>query len=48
MAVAVGAGAHEVAFRYRTPGLRAGLAVSVLSWGLLTAFLAWERRRRPA
>lgn len=34
-AVAVGPGSHEVVFRYRTPGLRAGAALSLAAW------LAW-------
>lgn len=34
-AVPLAAGAHTIAFRYRTPGLRAGALVSLLAW------LAW-------
>jgi len=34
-AVAIPAGTHRIAFRYRTPGLRAGALVSMLSWILL-------------
>jgi hypothetical protein len=43
-AVAVSAGPHEVRFRYRTPGLRAGLAISLLAW--LAWGLAWRRAGR--
>jgi hypothetical protein len=40
-AVAVGPGLHRVAFRYRTPGLRLGVAISLLAWlGWLAAVLA--------
>ncbi len=34
-AVAIEPGSHEIVFRYRTPGLRLGAAVSLLAW------LAW-------
>jgi uncharacterized membrane protein YfhO len=47
--VAVGAGAHEVVWHYRVPGLRAGVLVSLL--GLLVCAgvaLAIRRRRTTA
>ena len=55
--VAVAAGRHTVRWSYRTPGLAAGAAVSLLAW-LALAALAWRSprptgsvrmcRRRPA
>jgi len=48
-AAAVGPGAHEVVFRYRTPGLRSGAIVSLVAWsawGLL--LLASARPRQGA
>ncbi|MBV8203171.1 MAG: YfhO family protein [Acidobacteria bacterium] len=49
-AVAVGPGPHRIAFRYRTPGLRAGAAVSLLAWLAAGAWLLAgpARRRRQA
>jgi hypothetical protein len=52
-AVAIGPGPHRIAFRYRTPGLRAGAAVSLLAWlaggaWLLAAALRRRRRGRQA
>ena len=45
--VFVTAGEHRIAFRYQTPGLRLGAAVSVLSFMLLA--LLWVRwSRAPA
>jgi hypothetical protein len=38
-AVPLRAGAHTIAMRYRTPGLRAGALVSLVSWLLLLALL---------
>ncbi|RKH37726.1 YfhO family protein, partial [Corallococcus llansteffanensis] len=46
-AVAVPAGRHTVALRYRTPGLVAGLWVGVLTLGALGAAMAVSRRRGP-
>ncbi|MGN6189696.1 MAG: YfhO family protein [Conexibacter sp.] len=51
--VAVGAGTHQVEWRYRVPGLRAGAALSALGLlllaGLCVALLARRRTRpRPA
>jgi hypothetical protein len=43
-AVAIPAGAHEVLFRYRTPGLLAGWLVA-LAGGLGLLLLAWRERR---
>jgi len=40
-------GEHEIVFSYRTPGLRAGLLVSMLAWLGLAAMLISSRRRRP-
>ncbi|MCU1281970.1 MAG: hypothetical protein JWM53_5516, partial [bacterium] len=42
-AVAVRAGEHTIVMRYRTPGLRTGALVSLLSW---LALLGWLVRRR--
>jgi hypothetical protein len=39
-------GSHEVVFRYRTPGLRAGAAISLAAWLAWGAVLAATRRRR--
>lgn len=44
-AVAVGPGAHRVVFHYRTPGLRAGAAVSLAAWVAWGIFLVAVRRR---
>ncbi|HEU5055374.1 MAG TPA: YfhO family protein [Kofleriaceae bacterium] len=41
------AGRHAVRFRYRTPGLRLGLAVSALAWLALGALVVIRRRYRP-
>jgi uncharacterized membrane protein YfhO len=40
----VPAGAHRVAFRYRTPGLLAGWLI-LAGGGLVLALLAWRERR---
>ena len=45
-AVRVPPGAHRVTFRYRTPGLRAGAAVSLCAWLALAAAGVATRRRR--
>jgi hypothetical protein len=47
-AVAIGPGPHRIVFRYRTPGLRAGATVSLLSWLALATWLlaGWAPRRR--
>jgi hypothetical protein len=45
-AVPVGAGEHVVAFRYRTPGLRAGAVVSLGAWLALLGLAMTARRRR--
>jgi hypothetical protein len=43
-AVAIGPGPHRIAFRYRTPGLRAGAAVSLLAWLAGAVWLLAGRR----
>ncbi len=45
-AVAVGPGPHRVVLRYRTPGLRAGAAVSLLAWLAGAAWLVAGQARR--
>ena len=45
-AVAVPAGTHVVEWRYRTPGLAAGAAVSLASLALLALLLFWPRRAK--
>ena len=45
-AVALSAGAHEVMFSYRTPGLRAGALVSALAALVGAVLLLWRRARR--
>ncbi len=45
-AVRVGPGAHEVRFTYRTPFLRTGIAVSIVSWLAAAALVAWTKRSR--
>jgi hypothetical protein len=47
-AVRVEAGRHRVEFTYRTPLLRAGMALSVLFWLAWLALLWVEARRAPA
>ena len=47
-AVAIPAGAHTIAFRYRTPGLRAGALVSLAAWLAWLAALAVTRLRSRA
>jgi hypothetical protein len=42
-AVAIPGGRHRVDFNYRTPQLRVGIAVSVVSWAALLVFF-WRRR----
>jgi Bacterial membrane protein YfhO len=46
-AVPVEPGPHQVVLSYRTPGLRAGLAISLLAWLAGATWLWWERRRTP-
>ncbi|MSP62138.1 MAG: hypothetical protein EXR72_17750 [Myxococcales bacterium] len=46
-AVAVPTGEHLISLRYRTPGLRAGLAVSGLAWCAWLALYLLLRRGRP-
>jgi hypothetical protein len=47
-AAAVPSGRREVVFRYRTPGLRAGMAISALAWLVLAAVCGTSLlRRRP-
>ncbi|HEY2746507.1 MAG TPA: YfhO family protein, partial [Polyangia bacterium] len=45
-AVAIPAGAHTVAMRYRTPGLRAGALVSLLAWIALAFAALFTRAAR--
>ncbi len=45
-AVRIEAGAHRIAFRYRTPGLRAGATVSVAA-ALAISVAFWFTRRKP-
>lgn len=47
-AVAIPAGAHTIAFRYRTPGLRAGALVSMLAWILFVILAAPAPRASAA
>jgi hypothetical protein len=44
--VAVPAGTHTVTWSYRAPGLRAGLALSVVGLLLILALALWRRTRR--
>lgn len=44
MAVAAPPGEHRVVFTYRTPGLRAGAAISAFTWAAWLAFALWLRR----
>jgi Bacterial membrane protein YfhO len=46
-AVPVDPGPHQILLRYRTPGLRAGAAVSLLAWLGAGAWLLWARHRSP-
>jgi hypothetical protein len=46
-AVPVEPGPHQIVLRYRTPGLRAGAAVSLLAWLAGAAWLLLARHRRP-
>ena len=50
MAVRVGAGTHHIRFRYRTPGLTAGVAICLTALALLAIYLlagrALDRRIR--
>jgi hypothetical protein len=46
-AVPVEPGPHRVVLSYRTPGLRAGAAISLLAWLGGAAWLLWARRRSP-
>ena len=48
MALAIPGGDHEVTFVYHTPGLRAGVAVSIISFALFAAvvvrnYCAWKK-----
>lgn len=47
-AVAVGPGRHVIAYRYTTPGLRLGAAISLVAWMLWIATLAVRGLRRRA
>ena len=44
-AVPVPAGRHRVELTYRTPQLRTGAAVSVVSWAALVILFWWRSRR---
>ncbi|HET8541251.1 MAG TPA: YfhO family protein [Anaeromyxobacter sp.] len=44
--VYLGPGPHRVAFRYSTPGLRHGIAVSMVAWASFAVAAAWMSRRR--
>jgi hypothetical protein len=44
-AVAVPAGVHQVAFRYRAPDQRLGAAITLISLLTVAGLLVWERRR---
>jgi hypothetical protein len=44
-AVRVEAGAHRVVFQYKTPWLRAGAAIALLSWAMWLAIVALAIRR---
>jgi len=46
--VVVGRGRHEIRWSYAVPGLRAGLALSLLALALLVGVAAWDRRRAPS
>lgn len=46
MAVWVEPGEHEIAFRYRTRSLRAGIALSLLSAAALAAYVALRARKK--
>ncbi|MHC5020629.1 MAG: YfhO family protein [Planctomycetota bacterium] len=48
MAVAVPAGAHTLEWRYRTPGLTAGLWLAALATLAAVAAMVWRRRGGPA
>ncbi len=45
-AVRIGPGRHAIRFRYRTPLLRLGIAVSVLSWLAFAGLLVFTSERR--
>ena len=45
-AVPIPPGPHRIEFLYRTPGLRAGALVAVVSWGSLALFVIEIRPRR--
>ena len=47
LGVPISAGRHRVVFRYRPPGLAAGIALSAVSIAGLGGWAAVERRRRP-
>lgn len=48
-AVAIPAGRHQITFHYRTPGLRAGALVSVVSWcGLGVLYVGIRKRHTQA
>ena len=46
LAVALPAGAHEVKFTYSTPGVTAGIAISIASLCLLATLAAFTGRGR--
>ena len=46
MALPLKAGHHDIVFSYCQPGLKAGAALTVLSWGILAWMLIRERRRK--
>ena len=42
-AVSIGPGRHEIAYLYRTPGLRAGATISFVGWLAWTGLMIWCR-----
>lgn len=48
MALPLTAGHHEIEFTYCTPGLKAGIAVSLVSVGIVIYLICQEKRKRRA
>jgi len=46
MAVPLSAGHHNIEFHYRTPGIRLGMGITALSWGIVIVMLCQNRKRQ--